>query len=86
VAVEEMRRGATPTEAVTTALERIIQYYPDTFGGVVAANLAGQHGAACVGLENFPYTVYTEGMTEATVITVSCLTPPAPKSLIHNVL
>ncbi|XP_011685903.1 PREDICTED: N(4)-(Beta-N-acetylglucosaminyl)-L-asparaginase-like isoform X2 [Wasmannia auropunctata] len=57
LAVEEMRNGATPTIAARKAINRIVQHYPDFFGGVIALNKKGEYGAACNGMSAFPYYV-----------------------------
>ncbi|KAL0126347.1 hypothetical protein PUN28_005026 [Cardiocondyla obscurior] len=57
LAVEEMRRGATPTAAAKTAIGRIAQHYPSFFGGVIALNRKGEYGAACNGMSEFPYYI-----------------------------
>ncbi|CAH0397340.1 unnamed protein product [Chilo suppressalis] len=57
LAVEEMRRGATPTEASRIAIKRIADHYPDFMGAVVALSKDGEHGAACHGIRTFPYVV-----------------------------
>lgn len=44
LAVEEMRRGATPTEAARTAIRRIIKYYPNFSGALIAINKRGETG------------------------------------------
>lgn len=57
LAVEEMRYGATPSAAAKTAINRIVQHYPNFFGGVIALNRKGEYGAACNGMPFFPYYV-----------------------------
>ncbi|XP_072762786.1 N(4)-(Beta-N-acetylglucosaminyl)-L-asparaginase-like [Anoplolepis gracilipes] len=58
LAVEEMRRGATPDAAAKTAINRIVQHYPTFFGAVIALNNRGEFGAACNGMKNkFPFYV-----------------------------
>lgn len=57
LAVEEMRRGATPSAAAKTAINRIAQHYPYFFGAVIALNKKGEYGAACNGMEKFPYYI-----------------------------
>ncbi|MCL4117845.1 UNVERIFIED_CONTAM: hypothetical protein GTU68_034450, partial [Idotea baltica] len=62
IAVEGMRSGLSPTEASTSALQRIVEYYPSFSGAVVALNLEGEYGAACNNLEHgvFDFTVGSE--------------------------
>lgn len=57
LAVEEMRRGATPKEAAETAIRRIAEHYPFFIGAVIALNKDGNFGAACNGIPLFPYYV-----------------------------
>ncbi|XP_075229322.1 N(4)-(Beta-N-acetylglucosaminyl)-L-asparaginase-like [Lycorma delicatula] len=72
LAVEEMRRGASPTEAAETAIKRIAQYYPKFFGAVIAANVSGEYGAACNGMKEFPYSVVSPKLKHVTVKKIPC--------------
>jgi N4-(beta-N-acetylglucosaminyl)-L-asparaginase len=54
LAVEEMRRGATPTKAAKVAINRIVKKYPDFFGAVLVSTRKGEFGAACNGMDSFP--------------------------------
>lgn len=60
VAVEEMRRGATPQEACEEAIRRIVKVhsnYKEFQVGILAINLNGEHGA--YGLQKgFNYALY----------------------------
>lgn len=62
VAVEEMRRGATPQEACEEAIARIVKVhsnYKDFQVGILAINLKGEHGA--YGLQKgFNYALYQQ--------------------------
>jgi len=57
LAVEAMRRGATPTEAATEVITRIATKYSDFVGAVVTVNKIGEFGAACHGIQTFPFSV-----------------------------
>lgn len=57
IAVEGMRRGLSPTEAAQEAVFRIGRKYPEFMGAVIALNKAGDFGAACHGIESFPFAV-----------------------------
>ncbi|KYN23291.1 PREDICTED: N(4)-(Beta-N-acetylglucosaminyl)-L-asparaginase-like [Trachymyrmex cornetzi] len=59
LAVEEMRYGASPTEAAQKAISRITNHYRSFFGAVIALNKEGKYGAACNGMLKFPYYVAT---------------------------
>ncbi|KAL4710307.1 hypothetical protein ACJJTC_011123 [Scirpophaga incertulas] len=72
MAVEEMRRGALPSEAAHVAIRRIADYYPEFSGAVVALNKYGKHGAACHGMPNFPYVVYDTTEETQQIIHVNC--------------
>jgi len=68
-----MGQGQSPMEAAESALSRIIEYYPDFSGALVAVNTNGDFGAACHGLvdESFPFSVGTgEDVVE---YSVSCI-------------
>ncbi|GBP03250.1 N(4)-(Beta-N-acetylglucosaminyl)-L-asparaginase [Eumeta japonica] len=72
LAVEEMRRGARPSEAAETAVQRISEHYPGFMGAVVAVSRDGQHGAACHGIDTFPYAIHDSTTDTAKVIFVKC--------------
>ncbi|XP_011068695.1 PREDICTED: N(4)-(Beta-N-acetylglucosaminyl)-L-asparaginase-like [Acromyrmex echinatior] len=59
LAVEEMRYGASPTEAAKKVIIRITSHYRNFFGAVIALNKKGKFGAACNGMFEFPYYVAT---------------------------
>ncbi|XP_041972709.1 N(4)-(Beta-N-acetylglucosaminyl)-L-asparaginase-like [Aricia agestis] len=77
LAVEEMRRGATPTEAARTAITRIVTHYPNFMGAVIALKNDGQYGAACHGLgdEPFPFVVQDVTMKKYKIVNVNCSWP-----------
>lgn len=52
-----MRRGASPTQAAKTAVNRIKEHYPIFMGAVVALSKDGRYGAACNGINEFPFFV-----------------------------
>ncbi|XP_072942044.1 N(4)-(Beta-N-acetylglucosaminyl)-L-asparaginase-like [Epargyreus clarus] len=74
LAVEEMRRGASPTEAAQTAVQRIAAFYPNFMGAVVALRKDGQYGAACHGLGDnpFPFVVQDVTLDDYKIIKVNC--------------
>lgn len=60
VAVEEMRRGATPQEACEEAISRIVKIHPNHKEfqvGILAINLKGEHGAYGLN-KGFNYALY----------------------------
>lgn len=72
LAVEEMRRGASPTQAAETAIKRVGKYYPNFFGAVIAANINGDYGAACNGMKEFPFSVANPKLKKVTVKVIPC--------------
>ncbi|XP_050454542.1 N(4)-(Beta-N-acetylglucosaminyl)-L-asparaginase-like isoform X2 [Cataglyphis hispanica] len=71
LAVEEMRRGATPYTAARNAINRIAQHYPTFFGGVITVNNRGEFGAACNGMKDgFPF--YIANPSGKRLFTVEC--------------
>ncbi|XP_052873478.1 putative N(4)-(beta-N-acetylglucosaminyl)-L-asparaginase GD10667 [Anopheles cruzii] len=71
LAVEGMRNGLGPEEAGQRAIARIAKYYPAFMGGIVVATKDGHHGAACHGMEEFPYSV-ADASDQVQVLTVKC--------------
>ena len=70
-AVEAMRGGAAPAEACRAALARIVARHPEFVGAMVAVARDGRHGAACHGIDTFPYSV-AGGGAGVRVINVPC--------------
>jgi hypothetical protein len=68
-----MRMGESPQMAAVSSLERVLKFYPNTQGGVVAVNKLGEYGAACIGMTKFPYTVQYSEMKEPIVLYVYCI-------------
>lgn len=73
LAVEEMRRGASPNQAAHTAINRIIQYHSEFSGAVIVVRIDGKYGAACHGMENFKYSVCNPTLGKVTVNSVPCM-------------
>lgn len=57
LAVEFLRAGLSPQISASKAIERIKQHYPNFFGGIIVLNKKGEYGAACNGMEEFPFSV-----------------------------
>lgn len=60
LAVELLRNGKQPKQAAETAIQRIREFYPTFFGGIVVVNQHGEYAAACNGMEKFPFSIATE--------------------------
>ncbi|XP_076652163.1 N(4)-(Beta-N-acetylglucosaminyl)-L-asparaginase-like [Halictus rubicundus] len=73
LAVEEMRRGASPSAAATTAIQRIAEHYPMFRGAVIALNKDGEYGAACNGLTSFDHYVANPQLAKPTMKKVDCI-------------
>ncbi|XP_070495386.1 N(4)-(Beta-N-acetylglucosaminyl)-L-asparaginase-like [Chironomus tepperi] len=58
LAVEFMRNGMSPDEAGRKAMERISRHYPKFVGGIVVIDKNGNYGAACHGIDYFPFSIY----------------------------
>ncbi|XP_008557128.1 N(4)-(Beta-N-acetylglucosaminyl)-L-asparaginase [Microplitis demolitor] len=72
LAVEEMRRGASPTEAAAVAVKRIAKHYPMFRGAVIALDKNGDYGAACNGFASFPYFVSNAALGKPTLLRINC--------------
>lgn len=79
-AVENMRRGMSPLDAAVDALRRIVKYYPNYEGALVAANITGHHAGACWGW-NFTYSYRQGSMGESKVVNVTPFTLEETKSV-----
>lgn len=71
-AVENLRRGMTPTQAAEDAVGRMMRRFPALLSGVVVANTRGEHGGAASGW-NFTYSFRQGGMPATEVVTLSPL-------------
>lgn len=74
-AVQLMREGFLPDQACLDAIKRIAKYYPTFTGAVLAVDKNGRHGAACHGMDKFPYAVMQQGWTNPEVFQIPCLQP-----------
>jgi hypothetical protein len=73
LAVEEMRRGSSPSHAGELAIRRIVTYYPKFVGAIVVLKNDGEYGAACHGLQSFQFSVCNNQLGQVTVHTVPCV-------------
>ncbi|KAH3842682.1 hypothetical protein DPMN_116186 [Dreissena polymorpha] len=72
-AVMLMKTGVSPSVATAEAMKSIIKYYPDFVGAVLAVNIRGEHGAACHGIAQFPYSIISPDYPQVTVLNVPCI-------------
>lgn len=73
LAVEFLRSGMTPDEAGMKALERISRHYSKFVGGIVVVDRYGNYGAACHGIDQFPFSVYHPKLKKVKVEKRDCL-------------
>ncbi|EEC02586.1 asparaginase, putative [Ixodes scapularis] len=71
-AVEGMRHGMDPTSACRDALHRIVRHHPQFVGALVAVAIDGTYGAACHGIESFPFSVASPSHGTAVVERIKC--------------
>lgn len=74
LAVEEMRRGATPSQAGEEAIRRILKYYKTFSGAIIVVNTRGEYAAACHGLKSFPFSLCNPTLGHVEVQEVPCIT------------
>lgn len=72
-AVENMRRGMSPSDAAEEALRRIVEYQKKFEGALVAVNKEGKYGAACYGWD-FKYSIRTPEVEEVKIIEIKPFT------------
>ncbi|XP_050522065.1 N(4)-(Beta-N-acetylglucosaminyl)-L-asparaginase-like [Daktulosphaira vitifoliae] len=71
-AVQLMKQGYSPEGAAILAMNTIADYYPEFTGAIVVVDKFGNYGAACYGLESFPYSVASSEHSHVTVMHVKC--------------
>ena len=72
LAVEAMRQGRSPSEAAQQVIARVARKFPDFVGAVVTLDKDGQWGAACHGIETFPFVVANPQLGVSTKMQVAC--------------
>ncbi|RZC36177.1 Asparaginase 2 domain containing protein, partial [Asbolus verrucosus] len=72
LAVEEMRRGASPAEAAKTAIGRIKEKYPNFYGALLVSSKDGEFAAACNGMDSFPFAVANKELGGVVLKTIDC--------------
>lgn len=70
--MEELRKGASPSKAAQVAIDRITQKYPNFFGAVLVSTNKGEYGAACNGMELFPFCVASHDTKGVVIKTINC--------------
>lgn len=60
VAIECLRNGDSPKKAAQSAFQRIQQFHPKFFGGIIVMNSNGEYAAACNGMDSFPFSIGSE--------------------------
>lgn len=73
LAVEFLRNGAKPDVAGEKALMRIAQHYPLFVGAIVVVDKDGNYGAACHGIDSFPFSVYNPQSKQVKLEKRDCL-------------
>ena len=73
LAVEAMRQGRSPSEAAELVIIRVAKKFPDFVGAVVTLNRDGEWGAACHGIETFPFVVANQQLGVSTRMQVDSL-------------
>ncbi|KAL1505243.1 hypothetical protein ABEB36_004850 [Hypothenemus hampei] len=72
LAVEKMRDGSNPNDAAQAAISRIAAKYPNFFGAIIVVDKQGTVGAACNGMEKFPYSIMNNTLTEPLIEYMNC--------------
>uniref|UniRef100_A0A0N4ZKJ2 N(4)-(beta-N-acetylglucosaminyl)-L-asparaginase n=1 Tax=Parastrongyloides trichosuri TaxID=131310 RepID=A0A0N4ZKJ2_PARTI len=71
--VESMKGGMKPKAAARLAIQRIQKDYGNFFGAIIAANIDGDFGAACSGMENFSFSFRSGRDKSVRKYTVNCI-------------
>ncbi|XP_055854732.1 putative N(4)-(beta-N-acetylglucosaminyl)-L-asparaginase GE19290 [Episyrphus balteatus] len=72
VAVENLRAGQDTTTAAQNAIKRILKHHEKFMGGLIVVNRLGEIGAACTGIDKFPYSVAFGNQTKAKIEYIDC--------------
>ncbi|KAK4184489.1 asparaginase-domain-containing protein [Podospora australis] len=83
-AVENLRRGMTPTEAAEDAVHRMVRKYPNISSGIVVVDKNGEHGGAGSGW-TFTYSYRGGDMGATEVVTVPPVTAPDTHRSVHTI-
>lgn len=73
LAVEELRRGSSVTEAAEAAIRRVASAFPGFFGGVIVVDKNERVGAACNGMQRFPYSLANSSTGGVITLFADCL-------------
>lgn len=68
-----MRGGVDPTAATRKLIRRIASYYPKFSGAILAVTKDGQVGAACHGMQHFPYSIASSIDPSVKVHYIDCI-------------
>ncbi|VDN26836.1 unnamed protein product [Gongylonema pulchrum] len=71
--VRNMAEGQSPRKAAERTIHAIASKYPNFSGAIIAANKAGEFGAACYGMETFKFCIQNRFFKEVKVMSVKCL-------------
>lgn len=72
LAVESLRNGLTPIAAARLAISRIVEYHPEFSGGIIVAAINGEYGAACNGIQSFPFSVINRETNTVVIQNIAC--------------
>lgn len=67
-----MKNGLDPSDAAKVAIDRISRKFPTFFGAVIAANVKGEFGAACSGMDTFTFAVGNREYGKVVLKKVAC--------------
>ncbi|XP_060532214.1 N(4)-(Beta-N-acetylglucosaminyl)-L-asparaginase-like [Cylas formicarius] len=76
LAVEQMRLGRSPSKAAKISISRIAARFPNFFGGIIAVDKKGNIGAACNGMDKFPFSYINKNTTAPAIRYINCTNNP----------
>ncbi|XP_064537889.1 LOW QUALITY PROTEIN: putative N(4)-(beta-N-acetylglucosaminyl)-L-asparaginase GH22932, partial [Drosophila montana] len=56
-AVDAMREGKSPAQAIEQVFQRILKHYPNFFGALITVDRLGHYAGICHGVKTFPFIV-----------------------------
>lgn len=67
-----MKYGYNPKDAASLAIQTIVPYYSDFSGAIIAVDKYGHYGAACHGLDKFPFSIANSEYFTVSTLYINC--------------
>ncbi|VVC35343.1 Peptidase T2, asparaginase 2,Nucleophile aminohydrolases, N-terminal [Cinara cedri] len=75
LAVQLLKNGYNPKGAAKSAIDTIVQFYPNFSGAIIVIDRYGHYGAACHGFDKFPYSIANSEQDNVSIKYIECTKP-----------